>query len=130
MVMKKGEYRMSNDVWHVALEPGTTKMQDVILARIDINDIQTISYLLSTERPKGKLLETEQGGFLLMYGGEYERPFPSIMIWRVADRNGETIIKDMRPEDAWIVEHVWRELLMPEATEAKYVPPKRFLLVV
>lgn len=121
---------MSNDVWHLALEPGTTKMQDVILAKIDVNDIKTISYLLSTERPKGKLLETEQDGFLLMYGGEYERPFPSIMIWRVVDRDGESVIKDMRPEDAWIVEHVWREWLMPEAADAKYVPPKRFLLVV
>ena len=33
------------------------------------------------------------------------------------------------PEDAWIVERVWRDMLMPEATDAEYVPPKRFLVM-
>ena len=43
---------MSNDMWHVALEPGTTKMQDVISASISIGDIETISMLLSSTNPK------------------------------------------------------------------------------
>ena len=29
--------------------------------------------------------------------------------------------------DAWIVEYVWRDMLMPETTDAEYVPPKRFI---
>ena len=120
---------MSNIVWHVALEPGTTKLQDVVLAEIAVNDFQTISCLLSTSRPKGKEFRTEWGGFLMMHAGEYERPLPIVMIWRFEDLNGESYIKDMRPEDAWIVERVWRDLLMPETTDSKYVPPERFLVM-
>ena len=73
---------MSNDMWHVALEPGTTKMQDVISASISIGDIETISMLLSSTNPKAQDIEVKDGGYLLMYGGEYERPYPSVMIWR------------------------------------------------
>ena len=120
---------MSNIMWHVALEPGTTKMQDVIIADADVNDFQTISYLLSTDHLKGKVFETKQGGFLMMYGGEYERPFPSVMIWRFENQKDENIIKDMRQEDAWIVERVWRDMLMPETTDAEYVPPKSFIVM-
>ena len=40
---------MSNVMWHVALEPGTNKMQDVIVADIEVDDFQTINYLLSTK---------------------------------------------------------------------------------
>ena len=36
---------MSNDVWHVALKPGTTIMKDVIFADLDVNDLETIGYL-------------------------------------------------------------------------------------
>ena len=121
---------MSNIMWHVALESGTTKMQDVILADVGVNDFQTISYLLSTSRLKSRVFETEQGGFLMMYGGEYERPFPSVMIWRFENMKNESIIKDMRQEDIWIVEHVWRGMLMPEITEAEYVSPKRFIVMI
>ena len=128
-VTKKDVYQMSNIMWHVALEPGTMKMQDVILADVDINDFQTISNLLSTNRPKGKVFETEWGGFLMMYAGEYERPFPGVMIWRFEDKNGESLIKDLRQEDAWIVERVWRDMLMPEDSDAKYDPPKKFILM-
>ena len=120
---------MSNNVWHVALEPGTAKMQDVILADVDINDLQTISRLLSTNRLKSKVFATQWGGFLMMYGGEYERPFPGVMIWRFEDQKDGSIIKDMRYEDAWIVERVWRDMLMPEITDAVYVPPERFILM-
>lgn len=120
---------MSNDIWHVALEPGTTIMQDVVIAEVDISDIQTISYLLSTNRPKAKIFQTEWGGFLMMYAGEYERPYPSVVIWRFENQNGDGIIHDMRPEDAWIVERVWRDMLMPETTDAEYVPPKSFLVL-
>ena len=54
-------------------------MQDVILLDIAINDIPMISNLLSTHHLKGKAFETEHGGFLLMYGGEYERPYGAII---------------------------------------------------
>ena len=120
---------MNNVIWHVALKPGTTKMQDIIIADLAVNDFETIGCLLATDHLKGKSFETEQGGFLMMYGGEYERPFPSVIIWRFEDRGDESYIKDMRPEDAWIVEHVWREMLMPETTDAEYVPPKGFIVM-
>ena len=120
---------MSNVMWHVALEPGTTRMQDVIVADIEVNDLETITFLLATNQLKGKVFETERGGYLLMYGGEYERPFPSIIIWKLQIQEDESIIKNMQMEDAWILKHVWREWLMPEETDAKYVPPKQFLVM-
>lgn len=116
-------------MWHVALEPGKTSMQDVILADISADDFDTICCLLSTQQPEGRFLETESGGYLLVYGGEYERPYPSVMIWRAKDAEGKIITADMRQEDSWIVETVWREWLMPEGMDAEYVPPKRFLLM-
>lgn len=116
-------------MWHVALEPGKTSMQDVILADINADDFDTICCLLSTDRLKGKILETERGSYLFMYGGEYERPYPSVMIWRASVVEGKIIFGDMRQEDGWIVETVWREWLMPEGTDAEYVPPERFLLM-
>ena len=36
---------MSNTMWHVALEPGTTKMQDVILANIAVSDFEMIGVI-------------------------------------------------------------------------------------
>jgi len=71
---------MSNIMWHVALEPGTTRMQDVILEDLDVDDFETIGILLSTSQLKGKVFEPERGDYLLMYGGEYERPYPGVMI--------------------------------------------------
>ena len=120
---------MSNVMWHVALEPGTTRMQDVIVADIEVNDLETITFLLATNQLKGKVFETERGGYMLMYGGEYERPFPSIIIWKLQIQEDESIIKNMQMEDAWILKHVWREWLMPEETDAEYVPPKQFLVM-
>jgi hypothetical protein len=120
---------MSNDMWHVALEPGTTKMQDVISASISIGDIETISMLLSSTNPKAQDIEVKDGGYLLMYGGEYERPYPSVMIWRYRKEEENAIIEDMKMEDAWIVECVWRKWLMPEDADAEYVPPKQFLVM-
>ena len=120
---------MKNDIWHVALVPGTTKLQDVILADVDIGDLETICCLLATDHLKGKTFKTEWGGFLLMYAGEYERPFPSVMIWRFEDKGDDGIIKDIRYEDGWIIERVWRDMLMPEETDAEYVPPERFLIM-
>lgn len=120
---------MSNTMWHVALKPGTTEMQDVILADLDIDDFETFGYLLSTSHLKGKVLESERGNYLLMYGGEYERPYPSIMIWRVEITEDENTVVDMRQEDGWIVKYVWREWLMPEETDAEYVPPKQMLVM-
>ena len=55
-----------------------------------------------------------------MYGGEYKRPYPSVMIWRVEVSEEESTIVDMRQEDGWILKHVWREWLMPEKTDAEY----------
>ena len=121
---------MSNTMWHVALKQGTTELQDVILADIDVDDFETIGVLLSTTHLKGKCLETEKGNYLLMYGGEYERPYPSIMIWRVEITEEGSIVTDMRQEDTWIVEYIWREWLMPEEADTEYIPPKRFLVMV
>ena len=117
---------MSNVMWHVALEPGTTRMQDVIVADIEVNDLETITFLLRTNQLKGKVFETERGGYMLMYGGEYERPFPSIIIWKLQIKEDESFIKDMQMEDAWILKHVWWEWLMPEETDAEYILPKQF----
>ena len=121
---------MSNTMWHVALEPGTTKMQDVIIADLRVDDFETICLVLSTYHLKGKVLETERGDYLLMYGGEYERPYPSVMIWRAEISEEANTIVDMRQEDSWVVQHVWREWLMPEETDAEYIPPKQFLLIM
>ena len=41
---------MSNDIWHVALEPGTAKMQDIILASIDVNDFIISNYKILLSR--------------------------------------------------------------------------------
>ena len=121
---------MSNTMWHVALEPGTSRMQDVILADLDVNDLETICYFLSTDHLKGKVVETVRGNYLLMYGGEYGRPYPSIMIWRVEITEEENTIVDMRQGDSRIVEYVWREWLMPEETDAEYIPPDQFLVMM
>lgn len=120
---------MGNVVWHVALEPGTAKMQDVIVTSISIGDLEMISSLLSTVNPKAQDIETEDGGFLLMYGGEYERPYPSVMIWRYRDGDETAVIEDMQMKDAWILEHIWRCMLMPEDTDAEFIPPKQFLIM-
>ena len=121
---------MSNTMWHVALEPGTSRLQDVILVDLRVDDFETLCYLLSTGHLKGKAHETEKGSYLFMYGGEYERPYPSVMIWRVEIPEEKQIIVDMQYEDCWIVEHVWREWLMSEETDAKYIPPGRFLVMM
>ena len=120
---------MSNTMWHVALEPGTTRMQDVIQVDLAVNDFETICCVLSTDHLKGKDTETARGNYLFMYGGEYERPYPSVMIWRFETADEGNIIRDMRYEDDWIVEYVWREWLMPERTDAEYIPPKQFLVM-
>ena len=110
---------MKNVVWHVAVEPDTKQIETVIAAELAVDDVELISMLLSTDRLKGKTFETDDGGFLLMYGGEYERPFPGVMIWRFQNEDGSSYIKDMKPEDSWIVEYVWREWLMPEGAEVE-----------
>ncbi len=52
---------MRNIMWHVALGPGTTRMQDVILADLAVNDFETIGCLLSTNNLKGKDFEMGRG---------------------------------------------------------------------
>ena len=120
---------MSNYVWHVALEPGTTKMQDVILVNLSIDDLETIGFLLSTDNLKGREIQTERGNYVLVYGGVYKRPYPSIMIWRYSISNEQYIIEDMRQQDAWVLKHIWKEWLMPEGTTAEFIPPDSFLLM-
>lgn len=120
---------MRKNMWHVALKPGTTRLQDVIFANLEVNDFEIICGLLSTNHLKGYFLETERGNYLLMYGGDYERPFPSIIIWRYRISGEDNIIEDIRQEDAWVLEYVWREWLMPEDTDAEYIPPDYFLLM-
>lgn len=121
---------MGNDMWHVALKPGTTEMQDVILADIDANDFETIGTLLSASVLRRQVIETERGSYLLMCDGECERPYPSVMIWRLGASEEKSTVVDMRQEDSWIVKYIWREWLMPEKTDAEFVPPERFLLVM
>ena len=121
---------MSNIMWHVALKPGTTEMQDVILTDVDPNDFETIGTLLSTNILVSRVIETEHSNYLLISDGECERPYPSVMIWRVEDYGEEINIVDMRQEDVWIIKHVWREWLMPEETDAEYAPPKQFMLMM
>jgi hypothetical protein len=121
---------MGNDMWHVALEPGTTRMQDIILLNLDANDFETIGSLLSTSVLKSQVIEMECGSYLLMCNGEYERPYPSVMIWRVEISEEKSTVVDMRYEDGWIMEHVWKKWLMPEETDAEYVPPNRILVMV
>ena len=121
---------MSNIMWHTALKPGTTEMQDVILADVDPNDYETIGTLLSTNILTSRVIETEQGSYLLISDGECERPYPSVMIWRVEASREEINIVDMRQKDGWIIKHVWQEWLMPEETDAEYVPPSQFLLMM
>ena len=104
---------MKNVVWHVAVESDTMQIDTVIAAELAIDDVELISMLLSTDHLKGKEVETQDGGFLLMYGGEYERPFPEVMIWRFENEGGGRRVKDMREEDFWIVEYVWKEWLTP-----------------
>ena len=121
---------MSNVMWHVALKPGTTEMQDVILADIDPNDFEFIGTLLSTSTLISHVIKTERDSYLLISDGECERPYPSVMIWRIEISGEESTIVDMRQEDGWIIKHVWREWLMPEETDAEYVPPNQFLLMM
>ena len=85
---------MSNTMWHVALKPGTTEIQDVILADVDANDFETIGTLLSTNVLISQIIESEQNGYLLIFDGEYERPYPSIMIWRFRRVGEEKFIED------------------------------------
>ena len=120
---------MENYMWHVALEPGTTKLQDVIIAKIAIAEYDTLCLLLGSRHLVGKQYGDEKGGYVLLHAAEYERPYPSIMIWRFRKVGEEKFIEDMRQEDAWVLEHIWRNWLMPEETDAEYVPPKQFLVM-
>lgn len=120
---------MKNTMWHVALEPGKTIMQDVVVADLEFNDFEQIGRLMGTDQLKAKVIETEGGGYMLMYGGEYERPYPNIMIWRYEARGTDNVICDMRMEDARVLEYVWRYWLMPGETDAEYVPPGGFLVM-
>ena len=87
---------MSNIMWHTALKPGTTEMQDVILADVDPNDYETIGTLLSTNILTSWVIETEQSSYLLISDGECERPYPSVMIWRVeVSREEINIVKNL-----------------------------------
>ena len=120
---------MGNDMWHVALKPGSTELQDVIVANIPFGDMDLMCMLLRTEKLRGKPVETKKGNYLLMMGAEYKRPYPSVMIWKNETHGEENRIVDMGMEDAWIIEYVWREWLMPEDTDAEYVPPESFLVM-
>ena len=51
---------MSIAMWHVALKPDTTEMQDVILADVGPNDFETIGTLLSTSILVSHVIKTER----------------------------------------------------------------------
>ena len=87
-------------MWHVALKEGTTELQDVIIAAVPIEELELLSALLQTDRLKGRSFETDQGNFFMMYDGNTVRPL-----------------------------YVWSEWLMPEDTDAEYVPPEQFIVM-
>ena len=125
---KKGEVHKA---WHVALEPGSSKMQDVIIPRIAFDDFDMIWMLLDTDHVKAKSIEAENGGYLLMYDGECDRPYPSVMIWRyITDENThDNLITDMEFEDSDIIESVWNNYLMEEEHSQDYTRPGYFILM-
>lgn len=120
---------MANTMWHMALEPRTSRLQDVIIASIEIDDFDLLHTLLSTENLKGMPVETETGNYLIMYGGEYQRPFPSVIVWRYENLNGESIVVDMQMKDSWVIEQIWGHWLMPEKSNDQYIPPEQFTMM-
>ena len=58
-----------------------------------------------------------------------KKPYPSIIIWQIKITEEENFIVDMRQEDGWVPEHIWREWLMPEDMDAEYVPPRHILVM-
>ena len=120
---------MVNKMWHIAIEEGTTRLQDVVVASVPIEDLALLRVLLSTQHLKGMSVETERGNYLLMYDGDSERPYSDVIVWRYRVEGDENIIEDMQMEDSWILEHVWRYWLMPEETDAEYVSPGQFVMM-
>ena len=100
------------------------------MADVAPNDFETIGTLLSTSILVSHVIKTERASYLLISDGECERSYPSVMIWRVEISGEERTVVDMRQEDGWIIKHVWREWLMPEKTDAEYVPPNQFLMMI
>ncbi len=128
-VERKMQTIMQNVMWHVALEPGSKKMQDVIVAKMAFNDLEQIGSLLGTNRVKGSGLEAGNKGYFIMYGGEYERPYPSIIIWKYKVTEDGNIICDLEQEDGWILKQIWRDWLVGENETCSYEPPKSFLIM-
>ena len=121
---------MANTAWQIALKLGTTGLQDIVKVNLSVDNTELIQVLLSTQELICDDFETEQGNFLLMYAGEYERPYPSILIWRYRLSGGsgeERIIEDMREEDSWVLEPIWKEWMTPAGFDAEYIPPERTL---
>ena len=117
--------------WHVALEPGSSELQDVIIPRIPFDDLEMIGLLLETDHVKAKPVETEDGGYLLLYDGKCGRPYPSVMIWRyITDENtDENLITDMEFRDSEIIEYVWDNYLMEEGHDQEFTRPGYFILM-
>lgn len=120
---------MVNRMWHIAIEEGTARLQNVVVASVSIDDLALLQGLLATQHVKGFPVETEHGNYLLMYDGDSQRPYRQVIIWRYRIEEDRNIIEDMRMEDAWILEPVWRYWLMPEETDAEYVPPGEFVVM-
>ena len=119
---------MANTAWQIALKLGTTGLQDIVKVNLSVDNTELIQVLLSTQKLICDDFETEQGNFLLMYAGEYERPHPSILIWRYrlsGDSGEERIIEDMREEDSWILEPIWKEWMTPAGFDVEFIPPEK-----
>ena len=75
-------------------------------------------------------MKPKRAAICLCMAGNTRDLIPSVMIWRAEISEEKQIIVDMQYEDRWIVEHVWREWLMPEETDDEYIPPNQFLVML
>ena len=117
--------------WHVALEPGSSKMQDVIVPLISFEDFEMISLFLSSEHVKAAQVKSEDGGYLLMYDGKSQRPYPSIIIWRYQtdEETKGNLITDMTFDDAPIIEYVWKNYLIEEGGDQEFIKPNYYIFM-
>ena len=113
-----------NMMWRLALKKGTTELSDVFAGELPFGNLPLLMQILQVKVLKSAPIETPFGNYLLMFDGEEARPFSQIMVWRYRLEGNRKIIEDMRMEDAWILENIWRYWLMPEDTDAEFVPPK------
>ena len=86
-------------MFHIALDRDG-KLQPISNASLPFGDLELLKQLLSTDRPGAKTVQyNEQVGYLFMYDNNLTRPYPSVMIWRYENRNGQSVVVDVKQED-------------------------------